>query len=279
MTSATVTTPTDADDVLAPSSDGSWRKTLALQLGALVGFLLLWEVLTASGIIANYILPRASEVLIALWEFTVDILTGGRMLRHFLVTLGEVVVGFLGAVVIGVTVGALLAEFEPLKRATYPYIVGLNATPRIAFAPLFVVWFGFGYTPKVVMAIAIAAFPVIVNTIAGLDATDRDELRLFRAQSATRRQTMTKLRIPTALPYFFAGFETAMLFSAVGVVIGEFMSGDAGLGYVTLISQDLFRLDEAFAAIVLLSLQGFLLHRLVVVVGRKLVFWQSDTTT
>lgn len=279
MTSATVTTPTDADELIAPSPDSTWRKTLALQLGALAGFLLLWEALTASGIVANYILPRASEVVIALWQFTVEILTGGRMLTHFLVTLGEVVVGFFGAVVIGVAIGALLAEFEPLKRAVYPYIVGLNATPRIAFAPLFVVWFGFGYTPKVVMAIAIAAFPVIVNTIAGLDATDRDELRLFRAQSATRRQTMMKLRIPTALPYFFAGFETAMLFSAVGVVIGEFMSGDAGLGYVTLVSQDLFRLDDAFAAIVLLSLQGFLLHRLVVVVGRRLVFWQHDATT
>jgi NitT/TauT family transport system permease protein len=256
---------------------GGWARTLGLQLGALLSFLALWEVLTASGIIPHYILPRASEVLLALWEFTIEIVTGGRMLGHFLTTLLEVIAGFIGSVIIGVAIGAVLSEFEPLRRAVYPYIVGLNATPRIAFAPLFVVWFGFGYTPKVVMAIAIAAFPVIVNTIAGLTATDRDELKLLRSLGATRTQTLWKLRAPTALPYLFAGFETAMLFSAVGVVIGEFMSGDSGLGYVTLISQELFRLDEAFAAIILLSIQGFLLHRLVVIAGRRFVFWQRET--
>jgi NitT/TauT family transport system permease protein len=125
------------------------------------------------------------------------------------------------------------------------------------------------------MAIAIAAFPVIVNTIAGLAATDRDDLRLMRSLGATRSQVLWRLRIPTALPYLFAGFETAMLFSAVGAVIGEFMGGNRGLGYVTLIAQELFRLDDAFAAITLLSIQGFVLHRLVVIAKRRFVFWQA----
>jgi NitT/TauT family transport system permease protein len=254
----------------------SWASGLGLQLAALVLFVATWEVLTASGIIADYLLPRASDVLVVLWQNTVDIVTGGSMRQHFFTTLIEIVLGFVGSVVIGVAVGVVLAELKLVRRAVMPYIVAANATPRIAFAPLFVIWFGFEHMSKIVMAIAIAAFPVIVNTMAGLAATDRDALRLLRSLGATRTQILRQLRIPTALPYLFAGFETAMLFSAVGAVIGEFMGGDRGLGYVTLLAQELFRLDDAFAAIILLSLQGFVLHRLVVIARRKVVFWQAE---
>lgn len=254
----------------------SWIRTLALQVGTLVAFLAVWEGLTAGGLIAEFLIPRASDVLVVLWQDVVEIFTGGPMQLHFTTTLIEIVLGFVGSAVVGVAVGALLAEFEPLRRAMYPYVVAVNATPRIAFAPLFVIWFGFDHLSKIVMAIAIAAFPVLVNTLAGLSATDADDLRLMRSLGATRGQIMRRVRIPTALPYLFAGFETAMLFSAVGAVVGEFMGGNRGLGYVTLLAQELFRLDEAFAAIVLLGIQGFLLHRLVVIARRKFVFWQSD---
>ena len=255
----------------------SIAKTVALQVGMLAAVLGLWEALTASEIIPHYLLPRASEVLRTLWTDVVDIVTGGEMWTHFYTTLIEILLGFAFSVVIGVAIGALLAEFRPLQRATYPYVVAANATPRIAFAPLIVIWFGFDYASKVVMAAAIAVFPVIVNTMAGLAATDRDDIRLMRSLGATRSQILWRVRIPTALPYLFAGFETAMLFSAVGAVIGEFMAGNAGLGYVTLLAQELFRLDDAFSAIALLSVQGFLLHRLVVVARRRFVFWQADT--
>lgn len=258
---------------------GSVARTVALQGGALLVFLGVWEALTASGIIPSYLLPRASEVLLQLGRDVTDIVTGGPMWTHFYTTLVEILVGFFFSVVLGVAIGAALSEFKTLQRATYPYVVAANATPRIAFAPIVVIWFGFDLASKVVMAIAVAIFPVIVNTMAGLAATDRDDLRLMRSLGATRMQLMWRVRIPTALPYLFAGFETAMLFSAVGAVIGEFMSGNAGLGYVTLLAQELFRLDDGFSAIALLSIQGFLLHRLVVIARRKLVFWQADNVT
>ena len=254
-------------------------KTVILQLTALAVFLGVWEVLTATGIIPSYLLPRASEVLAALGRDVLDILTGGPMWTHFYTTLIEILLGFFFSVVIGVAVGAILSEFKTIQRAMYPYIVAANATPRIAFAPLIVIWFGFDFASKIVMAVAVAVFPVIVNTMAGLAATDRDDLRLMRSLGSTRSQLLWRVRIPTALPYLFAGFETAMLFSAVGAVIGEFMAGNAGLGYVTLLAQELFRLDDAFSAIVLLSVQGFLLHRLVVIAGRRLVFWQAESGT
>jgi NitT/TauT family transport system permease protein len=273
MSVATETRPN-----LTESRTSGILRTVGMQLVVLALFLGVWELLTATGIIADYLLPRATEVIAVLWSNVIDILTGGRMLEHFLTTLIEIVLGFLGSVIIGVVIGAILAEFPPLSRAVYPYVVAANATPRIAFAPLIVIWFGFDYSSKVVMAIAIAAFPVIVNTLAGLSATDRDDLRLMRSLRATRSQLFWRVRLPTALPYLFAGFETAMLFSAVGAVIGEFMGGNRGLGYVTLLAQELFRLDDAFAAIVLLSVQGFVLHRLVVIARRKFVFWQAGDT-
>jgi NitT/TauT family transport system permease protein len=255
----------------------SMVKTVLLQLGALGLFLGIWELLTVSGIISSYLLPRASQVLTALGRDVLDILTGGRMWVHFYTTLIEILLGFVFSVLIGVAVGAVLSEFKTIQRATYPYIVAANATPRIAFAPLIVIWFGFDLASKIVMAVAVAVFPVIVNTMAGLAATDRDDLRLMRSLGATRAQLLWRVRIPTALPYLFAGFETAMLFAAVGAVIGEFMAGNAGLGYVTLLAQELFRLDDGFSAIVLLSVQGFVLHRLVVVARRRLVFWQAES--
>jgi NitT/TauT family transport system permease protein len=256
---------------------GSGTKTVVLQVGALALFLGVWELLTASGIIPDYLLPRASEVMIALWEDVVDIVAGGPMWTHFYTTLIEILLGFFFASVIGITIGAVLSEFELVRRALYPYIVAANATPRIAFAPLIVIWFGFDYASKVVMAVLIAVFPVLVNTMAGLAATDRDDLRLMKSLGATRTQLLWRVRIPTALPFIFAGLETAMLFSAVGAVLGEFMAGNAGLGYVTLLAQELFRLDDGFAAIVLLSVQGFVLHRLVVMARRRLIFWQAES--
>jgi NitT/TauT family transport system permease protein len=253
-------------------------RTLALQLGTALAIFGLWELLTATEIIPDFLLPRASEVLVTLWGDIVEIVTGGPMFGHFMTTLIEIILGFIASVIIGVLVGALLSEFKPIQRALYPYVVAANATPRIAFAPLIVIWFGFDYGSKIVMAVAVAVFPVIVNTMAGLAATDRDDFRLMQSLRATRPQVLRRLRLPTALPYLFAGFETAMLFSAVGAVIGEFMGGNEGLGYVTLLAQELFRLDDAFSAIALLSLQGFLLHRLVVIARRHFVFWQVDDT-
>ncbi|MPZ62765.1 MAG: ABC transporter permease subunit [Propionibacteriales bacterium] len=272
-------TAATAESTRPGRSAPAWLRTLGLQLGALVAFLALWEGLTASGLIAGYLIPPASDVLVVLWQYTIEIFTGGPMQQHFMTTLIEIVLGFLGSVAVGVVIGALLAEFGSLRRAMYPYVVAVNATPRIAFAPLFVIWFGFDHLSKIVMAIAIAAFPVLVNTMAGLSATSVDDLRLMRSLGATRGQILRRVRIPTALPYMFAGFETAMLFSAVGAVVGEFMGGNRGLGYVTLLAQELFRLDEAFATIVLLGIQGFVLHRLVVIARRKIVFWQSDQQT
>ena len=173
-------------------------------------------------------------------------------------------------------IGALLSEFELVRRALYPYILGANAVPRIAFAPLFIIWFGFDLTPKIAMVITISTFPILVNTMAGLSATDRDTLKLMRSLGTTRWQLFRKVRMPFALPYLFAGLETAIIFASVGAIVAEFTGGSRGLGFVTLAAQELFRLPEAFSAIILIAVQAIILHRLIVIAGRKVIFWQAD---
>ena len=257
----------------------SWRigaTNLALQLSALVLVVGAWEFLTATGAIHSILVPRPSEIAVALWHDFIEILTGGDMLGHFNTTLIEVVVGFLASVVLGVGIGALLSEFELVRRALYPYILGANAVPRIAFAPLFIIWFGFDLTPKIAMVITISTFPILVNTMAGLSATDRDTLKLMRSLGTTRWQLFRKVRMPFALPYLFAGLETAIIFASVGAIVAEFTGGSRGLGFVTLAAQELFRLPEAFSAIILIAVQAIILHRLIVIAGRKVIFWQAD---
>jgi NitT/TauT family transport system permease protein len=257
----------------------SWRigaTNLALQLSALVVVVGAWEFLTATGAIHSILVPRPSEIAVALWHDFIQILTGGEMLGHFNTTLIEVVVGFLASVVLGVGIGALLSEFELVRRALYPYILGANAVPRIAFAPLFIIWFGFDLTPKIAMVITISTFPILVNTMAGLSATDRDTLKLMRSLGTTRWQLFRKVRMPFALPYLFAGLETAIIFASVGAIVAEFTGGSRGLGFVTLAAQELFRLPEAFSAIILIAVQAIILHRLIVIAGRKVIFWQAD---
>ena len=272
-------------DIVTPKNDAGVRRrkftdtrtgTLLLQVGSLLGFLAVWESLIATGIVNGILLPAPSDIASQLAEDAVSFFTGGPMLGHFMTTLTEVVVGFLAAAVLAIVVGVLLSEFRLFKKAVYPYVIALSATPRIAFAPLFIVWFGFGLTSKVVMVAAIAAFPILVNTMAGMDATDRESLKLMRSLGATRWQTFRRLKVPTSLPFVFAGLEGGIIFAAVGAVVAEFTGGSEGLGYLTLVGQELFLLDLAFSAIIFLALQGVLLHRLVIASRRRVVFWQAQ---
>jgi NitT/TauT family transport system permease protein len=177
---------------------------------------------------------------------------------------------------IGITMGIVLAVFQPVKRLTYPFIVAFQAIPKVVFAPLFIVWFGFGQTSKVVMAIVIAFFPVLVNTMVGLETVPQDALRLMRSLRATRMQTFWKVRILHAAPLIFAGIKTALTFAVIGVIVGEFVGAREGLGYLLDAYHFQLRIDRVFALIVMLSLIGSVLYFIVEWVDRKLIFWSED---
>ena len=157
-----------------------------------------------------------------------------------------------------------------------PYLIGFNALPKVAFAPVFVAWFGFGADSKIVMSLFVAFFPVIVDTAAGLASVDRDSISLFRSFQASRWKTLTMLKLPAALPFIFAGLKTAAVFSVVGAVIGEYLGGGKGLGELIRVSGQQMRMDQVFALIFFLSLAGLALFGIVSWLERRLVFWHRS---
>ena len=162
-----------------------------------------------------------------------------------------------------------------LRRVMMPYLVAVNAAPKIALAPLIVVWFGFGISSKIVMAALIAFFPLLINVVSGLANADPQKLKLMRSLAASAWMTFTKVKLPDALPSIFAGMKIAIVFAVVGAVVGEFVGAEAGLGLV--IKRTDYQLDVAltFAIVAMLSLMGILLFYAVEWSERHVLFWTT----
>lgn len=234
--------------------------------------LLAWQVLLPLAHVPAYMVPTPAEILAALWRG----LVAGSYLRDLGITLFEMGAGFLIAAVLGMLTGALIVEFRAVERIVYPLIVAVQSLPKIALAPLLLMWIGFGLSSKVAMAALVAFFPVLVNTIAGLRAADRDMNELFRSLRASRVQTLVHLKLPAAAPYIVAGLDVGFVFALLGAIVGEFVGAAAGLGYA--IMQMQFQLDTAgvFAVLVLLSLIGLCGHLALRLLRRRVAFWQAS---
>lgn len=244
-------------------------------LVSLVAVLGLWELVVTWRLVLPIVLPPPSLIAVELWARLVSIVTGGETWMHLSTTLSELVVGFALASVLGTGIGILISEVRVIRRAVFPYVIGLNAAPSVAFAPLFVLWLGFGIWSKVALVLTIATFPIIINTIAGLQAADPDSLKLMQSLGSTRLQTFMKVRVPYALPYLFAGIEVGIVLSVVGAIVAEFTSGARGLGFVLVVDQEHLKTADAFAIIIILSLIGVTLHRLVLIARGRFVFWHT----
>jgi NitT/TauT family transport system permease protein len=236
-----------------------------------------WEAFVRLRDIPTIVLPPPSLVATKLYDGIVH----GAFLENLGYTLTETLLGFAIATVLGITLGALVSEIRWVRRAVYPYIVAFQTVPKIALAPLLVVWFGFGMTSKVIVAVTVAFFPIIVNTIEGLQNTDHARIDMIRAMGAGKFETFRRVKLPSALPYIFAGLDAAIVLSLLGAVVGEFMGSRAGLGNQILIFNSVLDIASSFAVLILLSICGFLLHVLLVAVQKRVVFWTkvSPVTT
>jgi NitT/TauT family transport system permease protein len=243
-----------------------------ISLGITVLILLLWEIVPALGLVNPIILPRFSHVAWALWTLVGQ----DFFLRHFLVTLTEILVGFALGTLIGLLLGIALAIWPAVKQVTYPFVVGFQAIPKIVFAPLFIAWFGFGQTSKVVMAIVISFFPVLINTMVGLESVPEDARKLMRSLRATPLQTFWKVSLPHALPIIFAGIKAALTFAVIGAIVGEFVGASEGLGYLLDLYNHQLRIDRVFAVIVVLAAIGAIGYFLLEWADRKLIFWREE---
>lgn len=212
-------------------------------------------------------LPTPSSVAGAFgteWQMLVD---------HSWITIEESIFGLGLAVGVGVVLAVLIAEVPALNRAIMPLLVVSQAVPKVAIAPLFVIWFGFGIGPKVVVAFFVAFFPVVVSTASGLKSISREEIDLFRTITPRRWPLYRHLKIPRAMPQFFDGVKVASSLALIGAIVGEFVSADEGLGYlVTIMNRDL-RTPEMFAVFAMLSIVGILLFYAVVLIERLLMPW------
>ena len=235
-----------------------------------------WEGLARFGLINPIILPAPSAILDSL-VFVADNFFGERgYSSHVAVTLAEILLGFGLGSGVAFVLGALVAEFNVVRQVLLPYMVILNAAPKIAFAPLFIVWLGFGIEPKVMMAAFICAFPVFINTVAGLRAVEQEQLELMASIRASKWQTFARLKLYQALPYVFASLKTAMVLAVIGAVVGEFSGAQEGLGYLVKLNASRLATADVYAFIIILSVLGWALFTAVEVLEGRVVFWASS---
>ena len=233
----------------------------------LVGVLAIWEAAIRVFKIPSFIVPAPSAILAEGWEWRY------RFIGHTWVTLYETLGGFALSVVVGVPLAVLIVYSPALRNALYPLIVLTQSVPKIAIAPVLLLVLGAGEMPKVIVAFLVAFFPVVVDTATGLAATPPELLDLSRSYRASAFKTFVKVRLPMALPFFFAGAKVAITLSVIGAVVGEFVGSDRGLGYVILSATSYWKTELAFSSMILLSLMAILLFAAVELVERLTCPW------
>ncbi len=249
------------------------KPEIPLAVVLFVGLVGGWELAVRLFEIPKIVLPAPSAVALALWNGM-----QGDFLKHFGITFYETIAGFVLGSATGLVLGALISQFRLLERTLYPYIVAFQTLPKVAIAPIIVIWFGYGVTSKIVITATIAFFPLLANTIVGLRSAPQEQIELMVAFTATRWQVFRLARLPQALPYIFVGLDVAIVLSVIGAIVGEFVGAQAGLGY--LILQKNFNMDMAgvFAILIVLSGMGIGLHLLVNAIQRRVVFWMDGSS-
>ncbi len=229
-----------------------------------------WEVWTRVSNTPEYIVPTPTRVVARLVG---DV---GFFAGHGAVTLGEAIAGFLLGAAVALVGATLMAHSRVIERSLFPLAILVKVTPVVAVAPLFVIWFGFGPVPKVLIASLITFFPVLVNGVTGFRSVDRGALDFLRSLRATRREVFIRLRVPSHMPYLFAAFRVSIPLSVIGAVVGEWFSADRGLGSVIIVAHSNLDMVTLFAAIFALSFIGIVLTVMVMVVERRVLFWHES---
>lgn len=250
-----------------------WRPDLGHMISAALFVALIggWQLSVRYGLVPAFVLPAPSDVAMRVVE---DMLLP-RMRADALYTLTEIVAGFAIAAVLGVGLGALIALVPMVDRVLSPYVIALQTIPKVAVAPLLVIWLGFGIESKIVIVALIDFFPILVNAAAGFRSTDSRQVLLMKSLRATDWQIFRKVRVPNAMPYLMAGVHIAMIFAVIGAVVGEFLGSSQGLGSQIIQRQASMDVVGVFSVLVILSTIGIALNVLTKLAGRRLVFWSS----
>lgn len=262
--------PTSASGTRPRSVPVRWLlRVRHITLSFLILFLA-WEILVRMLGVPLYLLPPPSKILadfLARWP---------RMAQHTLVTTQEILAGYLSAVAISIPLALAVAHSRLMERSVYPIIVFFQIVPKIAIAPLFIIWFGLGFMPKLLLVFLLSFFPIVVSSIAGFKSVDPDIMDLARSTGASAWMLFRKVRFPAALPHVFTGLKVAAALSATAAVVAEFVASDKGLGYLLLEFNGDLNTSMVFATIVVLSIVGLLLYYGVELLERIAIPWHTS---
>jgi NitT/TauT family transport system permease protein len=236
--------------------------------------LLVWKLGVMLFKVPPYILPAPEEVFTALWSGIA--VAPSNALGWYLPlwsTMSSALLGFAIGASLGIVFGSVMAEFRPVETALMPYAFALQSLPKVAIAPLIVIWCGFGDGSKVAMAALLAFFPMMVNSFAGIRAVDVERLELMRALSASRLETYYLVKLPSAATYIFAGLDMGIVYALLGTIVAEFLGAQEGMGVAITKAQAVTDVAGVFAALVVLGITGVLLHLVVRRIERSIVHW------
>ena len=260
--------------------EGAWidrvPKSVAMAAIFVIG-IALWQIVIFLGIVSPIILPSPLETLEQIFFVGNNLITGGYMLKALWMTLKEVFYAFILAVSLGFGLGVLVGETAFGERAVMPYLVAFDVMPKVAFAPLFIAWLGFGIESKVALATYIATFPIVVGTAAGLHSADESSRMLFKTMGASRLQTLIKMKLPTGMPHFFTGLKIGSVRVMAGAITGEFLGGGKGFGELIRVASTNLHTARVFSLIIYLSLVGLAIYMFVVWAQKRFVFWQKSS--
>lgn len=260
-----------------PSRSVRWwrfaRNDYVVSWTAFLVLLVVWEFAVQILEVPNFILPPPSAIAVSFYHG----LASGLFVHHFLVTAFQTLAGFALAALFGISVGALVAQFRIVERMVYPWLVALQTLPKLAIAPLIIIWAGYGIQSKVIIVALVALFPILVNTIVGLKTCDQGKLDLMRSLGASNWAIFRLVRLPNALPFIFAGLNVAIVLAILGSIVGEFVGSKAGLGNLILESNVQFNIAQMFAILVILGLFGVALSMVIRIVQQRLLFWSAGS--
>jgi len=250
---------------------GGGRAMIVYRVLGMIAFVGLWELAVRAELVNPLFLPAPSEVA----ETLVDLVRTGDLWPHVTETLKATFAGFAAGVVVGALLGFVIGLSPALGSFTSPFITMMNSMPRIALAPLFVLWVGIDIKSRILLVFSLVVFIVLTNTIAGTQSVDRDHLTLARLFSANRAQVIVKIAMPSVLPWILAAMRLSFAYALAGAVVGEMFLGQRGLGYLIVAGSGVFNISQVFAALVVTVIVAFLFDNLMVVAEKRILRWRS----
>lgn len=235
-------------------------------------FLTFWEVTIKLFSVSEFLIPSPFSI----FNTYISMAFSGRLFFHTWITVVEILIGFIFGALVGVVLGYLVSKSKMIANIISPFLIAAQTTPKLALAPLFLIWFGFGLTSKIFITILVVFFPIFINTTLAIKSINPNLKALMKLVHANKWQVFEKLELPSSLPLLFAGFKSGITLAVVGAVVGEFVGSSAGLGYLIIFSTGHLDTPAVFATIIQLALIGMIFYEIVSIIGSKLIKWHES---